>query len=88
MKDYGKIVKLFAIFGQLGFSIVTPPIVLALGAYMLQRRFFLGNWVMILAIILGMLAAASSVYQFYRRVLSSDKKKKAEADAVVFYHHE
>ena len=69
MKSYVKIARMIALFGQLGFTIVTPPVVLALGAYALQRRFSLGSWIMLLAIFLGLLAAASGAYQFYEQVI-------------------
>ena len=86
MKDYMKIARMFAVFGQLGFTVVTPPVVLALGAHLLQQRFSLGGWIMFLAIVLGLLASASGAYQFYRRVVSADKKEKT--DSVAFFHHE
>ena len=87
MKDYIKLARMLALFGQLGFTIVTPPVALALGAYALQRRFSLGSWIMLLAIVLGLIAAASGAYQFYRRVISLEKKKKGD-HTVVFYNHE
>lgn len=88
MKNYVKLARMFALFGQLGFTIVTPPVVLVLGAYALQRRYSLGSWIMLLAIVLGLMAAASGAYQLYRRVISSEKKKKEEDHTVVFYKHE
>lgn len=87
MKDFGKIARMIAVFGQLGFTIVTPPVVLALGAHALCSRFGVGSWIMLPAILLGFLASASGAYQFYRRVVSSGRKKE-ETDDVVFYHHE
>ena len=88
MKSYVKIARMIALFGQLGFTIVTPPVVLALGAYALQRRFSLGSWIMLLAIFLGLLASASGAYQFYKQVICLDNKHKKRSETVVFYRHE
>ena len=88
MKDMVKIARMLALFGQLGFTIVTPPIVLALIAYRLQLKFSLGNWVMVLAIVLGLIAAASGVYGYYRRVTAFEKKQKKDKPKAVYYRHE
>lgn len=86
MKEYVRILRLFALFGQLGFTIVTPPVVLAILAHWLQSRFSLGGWVMLIAIVLGLLASASGAYRFYRRVCAESEKD--QKDTVVFYKHE
>ena len=88
MKDMVKIARMLALFGQLGFTIVTPPIVLALIAYRLQLKFSLGDWVMVLAIVLGLIAAASGVYGYYRRVAAFEKKQKREKPKAAYFNHE
>lgn len=87
MKDLMKIAKQAALYGQLGFTVVTPPVVMALLCAWLQRRAALGNWIMVVGILLGLAASASGVYRFYRRVMDKERKEKNGAE-VVFYHHE
>lgn len=87
MKDVIKIAKMVALFGQLGFTIVTPPVVMALLGYWLQERFSLGGWVMLAAILLGLAASASGVYRYYRRVTALTKKEK-KTENVIYYRHE
>ena len=85
MKDLVVIAKLVALYGQLGFTIVTPPIVMALLCHQLQVRMSLGGWVMVVGIVLGLAASASGAYRFYRRVTASEKKKDND---IVYYRHE
>ena len=91
MKNYLKIVRLVATFGQLGFSLITPPVVMALLGWWLQSRFGLGTWIMLVCLVVGLLGAASSAYRFLRQVLGADHKKHMEdktEDTVVYYTHE
>lgn len=88
MKEYVKIARMLALFGQLGFTIVTPPVVLAILGQWLQKKFSLGSWVTLIAIILGLLTAAASAVQFWRRVMSAGAKEDQKEKTVVFYRHE
>ena len=90
MKDMVKIARMLALFGQLGFTVVTPPVVLALLAHWLQKRFSLGSWIMLAAIALGLVAAGCGVWQYYRRITAYEKKQEKEQRSArtVFYHHE
>lgn len=91
MKKYMKVLRLLTMFGQLGFTLITPPVVMALLGWWLQRRFDLGTWIMLVALLIGLLTSANSAYRFYLRVMGSEKKK-AEAEKtdhpVVYYTHE
>lgn len=91
MKSFFQVARMVATFGQLGFTLITPPVVLAIVAWWLQSRFGLGAWVMLAAIVLGLLTSAASAYRFYLRVIGAEKKRtKAEGvdKPVVFYTHE
>lgn len=91
MKTYVKVLRAVSIMGQLGFTLLTPPLVLTLLAWWLEDHFHLGSWVMFLAIVIGLMTSAVSAYQFYRRVLLSVHHKEQEQEEekpVVFYHHE
>ena len=93
MKTYLRVVKAISVLGQLGFTLITPPLVLILLASWLQDHFELGTWVMLLALLIGLITSAVGAYNFYRRVLVSTHKKAKEEEEnkekpVVFYHHE
>ena len=68
-----KLCRGIALVGQLGFSLITPPVVLLWLAHWLQTKYQLGVWVTIGALILGLLTSASTALQFYRK-LSAKKK--------------
>ena len=93
MKSFLQVARMVTMFGQLGFTLITPPVVLALLAWWLQSRFGLGTWVILVDIVLGLLTSAASAYRFYLRVIGSEKKRARKEDAetdkpVVFYSHE
>lgn len=94
MKNYLKVARLVATFGQLGFTLITPPVVMALLGWWLQSRFGLGTWVMLLCLLIGLLCAGTNGYKFLRRILIKDTKRSLEKDPedadrkVVYYSHE
>ena len=94
MKNYLKVARLVTTFGQLGFTLITPPVVMALLGWWLQSRFGLGTWVMILCLLVGLLCAGTSGYRFLQRVMLADHRKSLEKDKetaeknVVYYSHE
>jgi len=91
MKKHLKVLRLIATFGQLGFTLITPPVVMALLGWWLQSRFSLGTWVMLIAIVIGLLTSATSAWKFYLQVVGSEKKK-AETEnvrqSVTYFTHE
>ena len=91
MKAYLKVVKAVSYMGQLGFTLLTPPLVLICLAWWIEDRFDVGTWVMALALVIGLITSAVSAYQLYRRILADSKKHKPKDEVekpVVFYHHE
>ena len=74
-----KIVQGINFVGQLGFMIVTPPLVLVYLAYQAQIHFGWGAWVMVLAILTGILTAISSTFTAFYKMLN--KKKPEEKDS-------
>ena len=69
-----KLCRGIALVGQLGFSLITPPVVLLWLAHWLQTKYSLGVWVTILALILGLLTSASTALQFYRKLTAKKGK--------------
>ncbi len=93
MKNYLKIGRLVATFGQLGFTLITPPVVMAVLGWWLQSRFGLGTWVMLVCLLVGLLCAGSNGYRFLRRVMVKDCQRSPEEEeqmknTVVYYTHE
>lgn len=63
-----KLCRGIALVGQLGFSLITPPVVLLWLAHLLQSKYGLGVWITIVALLLGLLTSASTALQFYRKL--------------------
>ena len=59
---------------QLGVSILAPPVLLLLLAVWLQERYGWGNWVLIAAIISGILSSFCSMLAFYRVFVKKNRK--------------
>lgn len=90
MREYLKIFRMIMMFGQLGFTLITPPVVLALLGWWLQNRFELGPWVVLIGIVVGLMTAGTSAVQFFRRTLSAQKRQEPEEgpSPTVFNTHE
>lgn len=72
MKEKGDLRPLARVVGRLGqitgfgLSLVTPIFLLVWGALWLEDHFGLGDWVMALAIVMGLLSAGCTFYRFVR----------------------
>ena len=69
-----KLCRGIALVGQLGFSLITPPVVLLWLAHWLQTKYGLGVWLTILALILGLLTSASTALQLCRKLTAKRGK--------------
>lgn len=58
MHRLGKWMRALALVGQLGFCIITPPLVLVYLANLLVTKHGWGTWITIVAILFGLLCAA------------------------------
>lgn len=79
MKNLQKIVRSISMVGQLGFSIVTPPLVLVFLAKLAVDRLGWGLWVMVAAIVLGIVTSFCSARSLLRRFLKIDRKDEPPA---------
>ncbi len=75
-----KIVQGITFVGQLGFMIVTPPLVMVYLAYQAQVHFGWGAWVMVLAILIGILSAISSTFTTFYKMLNKKNSAPEEKD--------
>ncbi len=74
MKAFHQIAKGITLIGQLGFTVITPPLVLIWLAHLAQTRLGWGSWVMILAIVVGMLTAFSGAWRTIRPLLDAENR--------------
>ena len=75
MKSVQHVIRGMMFVGQLGFSAITPPLVLVWLAHLAMDKLGWGVWVMIVAIVVGIITAFSSVYRIIRLFLADDKKE-------------
>ena len=67
MKSLFKVARAVAILGQLGFTLITPPVLMALFGWWLTVRFRLGVWVIVLTLLLGLITAGASAWRFWKK---------------------
>lgn len=87
MKSMQKLLRGLSLVGQLGFLVITPPLVLMYLAQLLIDRHGWGVWVMLAALVVGLLAAASSVWSFCRRTFLSPEHRKKDEGPSSFNGH-
>lgn len=89
MKDWMKLLRGACVLGQLGFQLITPPVVMALVGWWLQSRFGLGIWIMLVCLAVGLCTSGASAYRFYRKLMESGRKEDQTRNKPVnFYRHE
>ncbi len=71
--------------GQLGFSLVTPPVLLGvLGMYLCNKK-GMGSWVVIALIIVGVLTAISTAKGLYRDYKKREAREEAGKPEVISF---
>ena len=83
MKD----LSLLTWFTQLGLSVAIPPAMLIFSAVWLRNRFGWGQWILWVAILLGIYCAVTG-FVFSLRTLSRMAKTKEKEDVISFNDHE
>ena len=86
MKKYQDLLKGAAYVTQFGFTIVCPPIVMAMLGLWLQKRFGLGSWVIMVFILIGLITAASSAWSFFRTLDRQEAKKEEGLSKKINYN--
>ena len=84
MKDLNLLVWLT----QLGLSVAAPPAVFILLAVWLRNRFAWGNWVIWVAIVLGIYCAVTGFVSTLRALDTISGRKKEERNTVSFNDHD
>lgn len=70
--------KYITYFTQFGLTMVTPPVLYTGLAWLAKRHFGLGNWVVILGILLGIATAGLNLWKFMQ--FTEKKAKESERD--------
>lgn len=73
---------------QLGVSVAVPPAVFIWLGVWLRNRFALGNWVVILTIIVGIVCALDGLRTSLKAMERMTKDKKQEKPPVSFNDHD
>lgn len=81
-KDLIRIISRISLITQLGLSLVTPPLLLLLGALWLQNRFGVGDWILLCAILTGIISGGCAVYNLIRAELQSEKRRRSDPSDV------
>lgn len=74
MKNLQKIIRSVSMVGQIGISVVTPPLVFIYLARLACEKLGWGVWVVLVGILLGMVTAFCSVRSLLRRYFHFDRK--------------
>ena len=73
---------------QLGISVAVPPVVFVLLGVWLRERFALGNWVMIVAVAVGLICAVNGLRSSLKVMERMTEDKKQEKPPVSFNDHD
>lgn len=71
-----KIMQSVMLVGQIGFSLITPPLVFIWLADLAQTHLGWGAWVMVAAIVAGILTGIASVYRTILPLLHKQNEEK------------
>ena len=87
MRRIQSIAHAVAVVGQLGFTIITPPLVLVWVANRLVSAHGWGAWVLIAAILIGLGCSVSGAWSFLRSLRTQQQKKDAPPRGACFNRH-
>ncbi len=77
-KDTARMLSKMSHVTGFGISLMTPIILLLLGAMWLQERFGLGDWIVAVAVVCGLISAGVTFYRFVSDEIKRAKKEEAE----------
>ena len=78
MRSLERLARAVSFLGQVGFSLITPPLVLIWLARLAQTKLGWGVWVMLAAILVGLITGLTSAWRLIRGFSVSEKPKKQE----------
>ena len=63
---------------QLGLTLVTPAVLLVLGAVWLREKANIGEWIFLVAILVGILSGICGVYSLIRAEITADTRVRTD----------
>ncbi len=77
-KHLMRILSRLTLLTQVGLTFITPPLLLLCGAVWLQDRFGTGDWVVIAALLVGLLSGGCGVYGLLAGELRRERRDEAK----------
>ena len=76
MKDFINLFSRLTLLTQLGLTFVTPPILLTLGAVWVQEKTGIGDWLVIAAVLVGVISGVCGAASLIRAELARDRREE------------
>jgi len=76
-----------SVYGQMGFTIVVPPVLLCILGNWLRNRFDLGPWVIFVAIIVGLLSSFTTIFKICMDFLAKNTKDNDKNRKISYRKH-
>lgn len=73
---------------QFGLSVISPLLICLLPAVFLRNRYSLGNWIVIVALVLGVGGTVMAFVRNLRDIARRDKPKKKQDPPIGFNEHQ
>lgn len=80
-----EVMKGMVMVGQLGFSLVTPPLLLGALGLWLKNRFGLGSWIVLLMLFIGIMTLISTARSYFRDISAAGKKNSGHRPSGTSY---
>ena len=77
-KDTARMVSRMSHVTGFGISLITPIFLLLWGAMWLQERFGFGDWIVVVALVCGLISAGVTFYHFVAGEIKRAEKEEAE----------
>ena len=74
--EWFQIMKAATRYAQFGLTLVTPLILCVLLAHWLKNRFQIGDWVILVAVLIGLASMALTFYHFACTLLYESRRKQ------------
>lgn len=87
MKDLYDITRHLVWLTQFGLSVCVPPVLFVAISVWLQKKFVLGNWIVALGVILGILGAVSSLRYSLKAIERQGRDTSRKPPPVSFNRH-
>ena len=85
--EWSRILTQITLLGQLGLSLVTPPLMCLAACYFLCTRLHAPLWIYLPGMILGLGASFMTAYKVYTSVMNGEKKARRGSSERSFNRH-